>query len=124
MNTNARIAAYISQRNGGAPTAKQKRRVNKKVNAGRPTHNGAFALAEYTDDTPLIKASEARPYPAKLVTPPEKFTEAVNPQVRAKVGIITYTGFVVDGGMLPNEFHYKTKGGVAKIARKFTVLDD
>lgn len=41
--------------------------------------------------------------------------------VTAKVGIITYTGFIstADGA-----FHYTTKGGVSKFSKKFTVVGE
>lgn len=98
MNSETRNSAYTRQTGSEKLTPKQRKRYLKKRNA------------EFGNETAARRA-------VRLATPPEEFTEAVNPQVRAKVGIITYTGFVVD-----DEFHYQTKGGVAKVARKFTVL--
>lgn len=115
MNTRTREAAYVRTRNGGKLTPKQNRRLNKKSHADAghvmdQTVTARFANAGRVTVTASIDTEQfdrAKKQIADLPVP-----------VTAKVGIITYTGYVCDG----DEFHYTTKGGVAKKARKFTVI--
>lgn len=115
MNNTSRATAYL--RNRTTLTPKQQRRINKKSH--HPvTPNEALTILKELNGRAKIAARFAHDLNVTDVTVP------VPEVVRAKVGIITYTGRVsIDPESGESMLHYETKGGVAKVAKKFTVID-